>query len=88
VQNDLVIAWGLDFQLQACINGPPHEHIGVVDAQWVVHEKVPSLGSEGVETSDPEKTRGEVILRSFTEWTENKERWQAAADIQNSKTLV
>jgi len=46
VQNDLVIAWGLDFQLQACINGPPHEHIGVVDAQWVVHEKVLSLGSE------------------------------------------
>jgi hypothetical protein len=88
IQNDLVIAWGLDFQLQACINGPPHEHIGVVDTQWVVHEKVPSLGSEGVETSDPEKTRGEVILRSFTEWTENKERWQAAADIQNSKTLV
>ncbi len=46
MQNDLVIAWGLDFQLQACINGPPHEHIGVVDAQWVVHEKVLSLGSE------------------------------------------
>jgi hypothetical protein len=43
---------------------------------------------QGVETSDPEKTRGEVILRSFNEWTENKERWQAAADIQNSKTLV
>lgn len=46
MQNDLVIAWGLDFQLQACINGPPHEHIGVVDTQWVVHEKVLSLGSE------------------------------------------
>jgi hypothetical protein len=30
----------------------------------------------------------QVILRSFTEWTENKERWQAAADIQNSKILV
>ena len=40
------MAWGLDFQLQSCINGAPHEHIGIVDTQWVVHNKIPSLGSE------------------------------------------
>lgn len=46
LQNDLVMAWGLDFQLQSCIDGAPHEHIGIVDTQWVVHNKIPSLGSE------------------------------------------
>lgn len=40
------MAWGLDFQLQSCIDGPPQEHIGIVDTQWVVHNKIPSLGSE------------------------------------------
>jgi hypothetical protein len=41
-----VMAWDLDFQLQACIDGPPNEHIGVVDTQWIVHNKIPSLGSQ------------------------------------------
>lgn len=25
---------------------PAHEKIGVVDAQWIVHQSVPSLGNE------------------------------------------
>jgi hypothetical protein len=40
------MAWGLDFELQACIDGAPHEHIGIVDTQWVVHNKIPSLGTQ------------------------------------------
>jgi hypothetical protein len=26
---------------------PAHEKIGVVDAQWIVHQSVPSLGNQG-----------------------------------------
>ena len=29
------------------IKQPAHEKIGVVDAQWIVHQAVPSLGNQG-----------------------------------------
>lgn len=83
IQNDLVMAWGLDFELQACIEGAPHEHIGIVDTQWVVHNKIPSLGTQGAEANNPKKLRGEVIARSFLEWSENKKRW--ADGLESSK---
>ncbi|XP_074581031.1 uncharacterized protein LOC141837555 isoform X1 [Curcuma longa] len=46
IQNDLVHGWGLDFALRKCVD-PAHEKIGVVDAQWIVHQVVPSLGNQG-----------------------------------------
>uniref|UniRef100_A0A0E0NDE4 Lysine ketoglutarate reductase trans-splicing related 1 n=1 Tax=Oryza rufipogon TaxID=4529 RepID=A0A0E0NDE4_ORYRU len=46
LQNDLVHGWGLDFALRKCVE-PAHEKIGVVDAQWIVHQAVPSLGNQG-----------------------------------------
>ncbi|KAH0665149.1 hypothetical protein KY285_026355 [Solanum tuberosum] len=45
IQNDLVHGWGLDFALRRCVE-PAHEKIGVVDSQWIVHQFVPSLGSQ------------------------------------------
>ncbi|KAM5581795.1 hypothetical protein ABKV19_010829 [Rosa sericea] len=45
IQNDLVHGWGLDFALRRCVE-PAHEKIGVVDAQWIVHQGVPSLGNQ------------------------------------------
>ncbi|XVF60198.1 hypothetical protein PTKIN_Ptkin08bG0025200 [Pterospermum kingtungense] len=45
IQNDLVHGWGLDFSLRKCVE-PPHEKIGVVDAQWILHQGVPSLGNQ------------------------------------------
>ncbi|RZC92483.1 hypothetical protein C5167_041824 [Papaver somniferum] len=44
--NDLVHGWGLDFSMRRCVE-PAHEKMGVVDAQWVVHQSVPSLGDQG-----------------------------------------
>ncbi|KAL6567857.1 hypothetical protein OROGR_001525 [Orobanche gracilis] len=46
IQNDLVHGWGLDLALRRCVQ-PAHEKIGVVDAQWIVHQSVPSLGGQG-----------------------------------------
>ncbi|CAA7390456.1 unnamed protein product [Spirodela intermedia] len=42
LRNDLVHGWGLDFVLRRGVE-PPHERIGVVDSQWIVHQLVPSL---------------------------------------------
>lgn len=88
IQNDLVMAWGLDFELQACIDGAPHEHIGIVDTQWVVHNKIPSLGTQGAEADNPNKLRGEVIARSFLEWSENKKRWADGLQSQKDTTIL
>ncbi|XP_057812813.2 uncharacterized protein LOC131026840 [Cryptomeria japonica] len=46
LQNDLVHGWGLDLALRRCVE-PAHEKIGVVDAQWILHKVVPSLGNQG-----------------------------------------
>ncbi|KAL6566786.1 hypothetical protein OROMI_015190 [Orobanche minor] len=47
IQNDLVHGWGLDFALRRCVD-PAHEKIGVVDSQWIVHQVIPSLGSQSL----------------------------------------
>ncbi|CAL5208536.1 unnamed protein product [Lathyrus oleraceus] len=46
IQNEFVHGWGLDFAFRKCVK-PAHEKIGVVDAQWIVHQGIPSLGDQG-----------------------------------------
>ncbi|KAH9565763.1 hypothetical protein CY35_04G094600 [Sphagnum magellanicum] len=80
IQNDLVHGWGLDFSLQRCVQ-PAHEKIGVVDAQWLRHRVVPSLGDQGeVDTSKP-ATEG-VRDRCKYEWGLYTERWKMADEKQ------
>nr|XP_043605965.1 uncharacterized protein LOC122578136 [Erigeron canadensis]XP_043605966.1 uncharacterized protein LOC122578136 [Erigeron canadensis] len=66
IQNDLVHGWGLDFALQKCVE-PAHEKIGVVDAQWIVHERVPSLGNQGTGENGRPAWQG-VRDRCQSEW--------------------
>ncbi|KAK9061701.1 hypothetical protein SSX86_018884 [Deinandra increscens subsp. villosa] len=66
IQNDLVHGWGLDFALRRCVEHA-HEKIGVVDAQPIVHQTLPSLGNHG--TSDNGKPPREAIRqRCKKEW--------------------
>lgn len=67
IQNDLVHGWGLDFALQKCVE-PPHEKIGVVDAQWIVHQSIPSLGNQGQADNGKAPWQG-VRERCRREWT-------------------
>ncbi|KAL0336079.1 UNVERIFIED_CONTAM: hypothetical protein Sradi_4819800 [Sesamum radiatum] len=76
IQNDLVHGWGLDFALQRCVE-PPHEKIGVVDAQWIVHQTVPSLGNQGQAEGGKAPWRG-VRLRCEREWKMFKTRLENA----------
>ncbi|KAJ7981010.1 Lysine ketoglutarate reductase trans-splicing protein (DUF707) [Quillaja saponaria] len=76
IQNDLVHGWGLDFALRRCVE-PAHEKIGVVDSQWIVHQVIPSLGSQG--DSEGGKTPWEgVRSRCRSEWAEFQARLRAA----------
>ncbi|XP_061358072.1 uncharacterized protein LOC133302326 [Gastrolobium bilobum] len=72
IQNDLIHGWGLDFALRKCVD-PPHEKIGVVDTQWVLHQSVPSLGNQGQAESGKAPWEG-VRERCNKEWTMFQER--------------
>ncbi|KAG8371314.1 hypothetical protein BUALT_Bualt13G0074800 [Buddleja alternifolia] len=77
IQNDLVHGWGLDFALRRCVDVslslslslscPAHEKIGVVDSQWIVHQVIPSLGSQGESENGKAPWQG-VRERCRKEW--------------------
>uniref|UniRef100_A0A2P2L4J4 Lysine ketoglutarate reductase trans-splicing related 1 n=2 Tax=Rhizophora mucronata TaxID=61149 RepID=A0A2P2L4J4_RHIMU len=76
IQNDLVHGWGLDFALRKCVE-PAHEKIGVVDAQWIVHQGVPSLGDQGKAESGKQPWEG-VRERCHKEWKMFRDRMSKA----------
>ncbi|WZZ04084.1 hypothetical protein YC2023_090005 [Brassica napus] len=62
IQNDLVHGWGLDFALRRCVEEPAYEKIGIVDSQWIVHQFIPSLGSQGKEENGKSPLEGVIKL--------------------------
>ncbi|KAL8137898.1 hypothetical protein V2J09_003899 [Rumex salicifolius] len=66
IQNDLVHGWGLDFAFGKCAQ-PAYMKIGVVDAQWILHQRIPSLGDQGEEKDGQQPWRG-VRERCHLEW--------------------
>ncbi|XP_042492272.1 uncharacterized protein LOC122071878 isoform X2 [Macadamia integrifolia] len=82
IQNDLVHGWGLDLSLQKCVK-PAHEKIGVVDAQWIEHKGVPSLGDQGKAIDGKAPWKG-VRARCFAEWKEfDRRMWKAEQEHLN-----
>ncbi|CAH9133490.1 unnamed protein product [Cuscuta epithymum] len=75
IQNDLVHGWGLDFALQRCVEPPAIEKIGVVDAQPIVHQGIPSLSGN---MDDEKSNRREVKERSRREWKMFQDRIENA----------
>ncbi|OVA20589.1 Protein of unknown function DUF707 [Macleaya cordata] len=76
IQNDLVHGWGIDFSLRRCVE-PAHEKIGVVDAQWIVHESIPTLANQG-EAAFWKKPGKMVRERCLKEWAMFRDRMNAA----------
>lgn len=81
IQNDLVHGWGLDLALQKCVK-PAHEKIGVVDAQWIVHQGIPSLGSQGQADEGKQPWQG-VRERCKLEWKMFQQRFANAEKNYN-----
>ncbi|CAN1346070.1 hypothetical protein LINPERPRIM_LOCUS40624 [Linum perenne] len=84
-QNDLVLGWGVDFQLGYCAQGDRTKNIGIVDSEYIVHEGLPTLGG-----SASDKVRKILISvvclllfqvrnRSYVELELFKNRWKNAA---------
>ncbi|XVF05696.1 hypothetical protein REPUB_Repub05bG0194600 [Reevesia pubescens] len=76
IQNDLVHGWGLDFALRRCVE-PAHEKIGVVDSQWIIHQVIPSLGSQGNAEDGKAPWEG-VRTRCKEEWSMFQNRLASA----------
>ncbi|KAG7946539.1 hypothetical protein I3843_14G045000 [Carya illinoinensis] len=69
IQNDLVHAWGLDFQLGYCVQGDRSKSIGIVDSEYIVHYGLPTLGAS---------VSNKVRYRSYVELEIFKNRWKKA----------
>ncbi|KAJ4968055.1 hypothetical protein NE237_014756 [Protea cynaroides] len=54
IQNDLIHGWGLDFQLGYCAQGDRTKNIGVVDAEYIIHQGLPTLGGSEENTTTAE----------------------------------
>ncbi|KAL6842458.1 hypothetical protein ACP4OV_027693 [Aristida adscensionis] len=69
IQNDLVHGHGLDWNFWRCVD-VAEEQIAVVDAQYVVHHAVVSLGSpgNGTGTGGEEGSRSQVLARQKSEF--------------------
>ncbi|XP_068470412.1 uncharacterized protein [Phaseolus vulgaris] len=67
IQNEFVHGWGLDFSFRKCVE-PAHEKIGVVDAQWIVHQGIPSLGNQGEAQTTGKPAWRAVKERCGMEW--------------------
>ncbi|EOY34393.1 T6D22.12 isoform 3 [Theobroma cacao] len=77
IQNDLVHGWGLDFALRRCVE-PAHEKIGVVDSQWIIHQVIPSLGSQQGKQEDGKAPWEGVRARCKNEWSMFQNRLASA----------
>ncbi|GAB4835393.1 hypothetical protein Ancab_000303 [Ancistrocladus abbreviatus] len=82
IQNDLIHAWGLDMLLGYCAQGDRTQNIGVVDAEYVIHYGLPTLGepkdkklSSSLHVVDK---RIEVRRQSYNEYRIFQRRWKAA----------
>ncbi|KAI5679870.1 hypothetical protein M9H77_01097 [Catharanthus roseus] len=94
IQNDLIHAWGLDFQLGYCAQGNRTANIGIVDSEYLVHYGLPTLGGSAVNKTNLETTitsenkvppsnssfdlRDAVRKRSYVELEMFKNRWKKA----------
>ncbi|CAE6188928.1 unnamed protein product [Arabidopsis arenosa] len=94
IQNDLIHAWGLDTQLGYCAQGDRKKNVGVVDAEYIIHYGLPTLGVVETTSSslrnetDPKSTeslesrkvdyRPEVRMKSSVEMKRFVERWEKA----------
>ncbi|GAB2282389.1 hypothetical protein Dimus_016934 [Dionaea muscipula] len=77
IQNDLVHAWGVDFQLGYCAQGDRTKKIGVVDAEFIVHYGVPTLGGTGSlenKTEAPKVTSTNLKQRGTPTEHQSKDR--------------
>jgi len=80
LQNDLVHAFGVDLSWHFCAASPGRaaaDAMAVIDAVWLTHLSLPTLGEQGV-ASAGEPAWANVHRRRSEEWDAWNERWGRA----------
>lgn len=97
IQNDLVHAWGVDFQLGYCAQGDRTRKIGIVDSDYVIHYGLPTLGGTAQNKTDAEassqaadKVSSSNLLQGETDASNktdarNEVRKQSLTDLERFK---
>ncbi|KAB2602453.1 hypothetical protein D8674_003458 [Pyrus ussuriensis x Pyrus communis] len=96
IQNDLVHAWGLDFQLGYCAQGDRTKNIGIVDSEYIIHYGIPSLGGSAANKTNadandqpaqnislPSSEQPVSDPRTELNWKIFKNRWKRAIREDN-----
>eukprot|EP00262_Sarcandra_glabra_P002287 TRINITY_DN12560_c0_g4_i2.p1 TRINITY_DN12560_c0_g4~~TRINITY_DN12560_c0_g4_i2.p1 ORF type:complete len:292 (+),score=41.06 TRINITY_DN12560_c0_g4_i2:731-1606(+) len=81
IQNDLIHAWGLDMKLGYCAQGDRTKNVGVVDAEYIIHLGIPTLGGSYMKVSNKPHhydARSGIRKQSYEELLIFKDRWQKA----------
>ncbi|PUZ59006.1 hypothetical protein GQ55_4G007000 [Panicum hallii var. hallii] len=87
IQNDLIHGWGLDLNFWRCVDDP-EEQMGVVDAQYVAHRAVPTLGRQGnPETGGGGKVRARA-WREFADFNARIRNADRAAAAQQQEAAA
>ncbi|GMI87881.1 STICKY GENERATIVE CELL [Hibiscus trionum] len=87
IQNDLIHAWGLDMQLGYCSQGDRMKNVGVVDAQYIVHLGLPTLGvmaENELNSTQVNITQTEASAPSESHKVDNRPevRWQSFIEMK------
>ncbi|KAL9243088.1 hypothetical protein vseg_017018 [Gypsophila vaccaria] len=85
IQNDLIHAWGVDFQLGYCAQGDRTKNIGIVDSDYVVHYGLPTLGGAAVNKTDAEGTN-QAAEKGFS--LKSSEKGTSLSDKPDPRTAV
>ncbi|XP_024371309.1 uncharacterized protein [Physcomitrium patens] len=85
LQNDLIMAWGIDFILRECVSAPAEKHMGIIDSQWILHDSAQSLYSKENQTTTQFSSHRDMLLkRSFWEYSETRRRWGTTNATRNA----
>eukprot|EP00897_Mesotaenium_endlicherianum_P008215 jgi/Mesen1/7421/ME000388S06642 len=84
IQNDLVHAWGLDFNLWRCAQGPPHEVVGVIDTEYISSAPISKKFNSQDGEENEKQVWDEIQGRCKYEWDIFKGR-MATADAAASE---
>ncbi|CAA0805987.1 Protein of unknown function (DUF707 [Striga hermonthica] len=89
IQNDLVHAWGLDFQLGYCAQGNRSTHIGIVDYEYLIHLGLPTLGGSSGSNADLTKqTSPKEKLASIGKMSEGRDAVRRASYVELDKLKI
>ncbi|XP_051146425.1 uncharacterized protein LOC127262004 isoform X2 [Andrographis paniculata] len=88
IQNDLIHAWGLDMQLGYCAQGDRAVKVGIVDAEYISHLGLPTLGTHNTMNPDLSSLSGLAKNSSNSKLESKSEPESESSMVTSTSTSV